>query len=72
MKWGSTERQLSYGTLVCILISVPAITSLISCQGTYINSLISCVNFTHACRIADVEDALLQSMYNLRLQAAFC
>ena len=34
--------------------------------GTYLNSLISCVNFAHACRICDVEDELLQAMYNLR------
>ncbi len=37
--------------------------------GTYLNSLLSCLNYSHASRICDVEDSLLQAMYNLRLQA---
>ena len=37
--------------------------------GSYLNSLISAVNYAHANRVCDVSDQLLQAMYNLRLQS---
>lgn len=74
----------SVGALDCSLFGAEAAQELVEqfvhwCQherqlsmgtiGTYLNSLLSCVNFAHSNRIADVADSLLQAMYNLRLQA---
>ena len=74
----------SVGALDCSLFGAEAAQELVEnfvhwCQherqlsfgtiGTYLNSLLSCANFAHASRICDVEDSLLQAMYNLRLQA---
>ena len=36
--------------------------------GTYLNSLLSCANFTVAHGIAEVGDGVLQALYNLRCQ----
>jgi len=37
--------------------------------GTYLNSILSCINFAHASRICECEDSFLQAVCNLRMQA---
>ena len=82
--WVKSSREATGGALDCSIFGTDGAQDLVEqfcrwCQadrglsfgtiGSYLNSLISAVNYAHSCRICDVPDELLQAMYNLRLQS---